>query len=65
MRRCRAARSHGYFWEAAPSIHIIVKNQRVTLKGIINSEGAKNLATITANTVPGVFHVTNELRVVK
>jgi hyperosmotically inducible protein len=54
-----------YFWEAAPSIHIIVKNQRVTLKGIVNSEGDKNLATITANTVPGVFQVTNELRVVK
>ena len=54
-----------YFWEAAPSIHIIVKNQRVTLKGIVNSEGDKNLATIQANTVPGVFQVTNELRVVK
>ena len=54
-----------YFWEAAPSIHIIVKNQRVTLKGIVNSEGDKNLATIEANTVPGVFQVTNELRVVK
>ena len=54
-----------YFWEAAPSIHIIVKNQRVTLKGIVNSEGDKNLATITANTVPSVFQVTNELRVVK
>jgi hyperosmotically inducible protein len=54
-----------YFWEAAPSIHIIVDNQRVTLVGIVNSEGDKNLATIAANTVPGVFQVTNELRVVK
>jgi hyperosmotically inducible protein len=54
-----------YFWEAAPSIHIIVKNQRVMLKGIVNSEGDKNLATIEANTVPGVFQVANELRVVK
>jgi hyperosmotically inducible protein len=54
-----------YFWEAAPSIHIIVKNQRVTLAGIVNSEGDKNMATIVANTVPGVFQVTNELRVVK
>ena len=54
-----------YFWEAAPSIHIIVRNQRVTLKGIVNTEGDKNLATIQANTVPGVFQVTNELRVVK
>ncbi len=54
-----------YFWEAAPSIHIIVDNQRVTLLGIVNNEGDKNLATIAANGVPGVFKVTNELRVVK
>ncbi|HEY5175254.1 MAG TPA: BON domain-containing protein [Terriglobales bacterium] len=54
-----------YFWEAAPSIHIIVDNQRVTLKGFVNSEMDKNLATIAANQVPGIFQVTNELRVVK
>ena len=54
-----------YFWEAAPDMHIIVDNQRVTLVGIVNSEGDKNLATIAANTVPGVFQVTNDLRVVK
>ena len=54
-----------YFWEASPSIHIIVEGQRVTLKGYVNSEGDKNLATIAANTVPDVFKVTNDLRVVK
>jgi len=54
-----------YFWEAAPSIHIIVVGQRVTLKGIVNSEMDKNLATIATNQVPGIFQVTNELRVVK
>jgi len=54
-----------YFWEASPSIHIIVEGQRVTLRGYVNSEGDKNLATITANSVPDVFKVTNELRVVK
>lgn len=54
-----------YFWEAAPSIHIIVDNQRVTLVGIVNNEGDKNIATIAAKTVPGVFQVTNDLRVVK
>jgi hyperosmotically inducible protein len=54
-----------YFWEASPSIHIIVEGQRVTLKGYVNSEGDKNLATIAANIVPDVFNVTNELRVVK
>lgn len=54
-----------YFWEAAPSIHIIVENQRVTLAGFVNSEGDKNMATLAANGVPGVFKVTNDLRVVK
>jgi len=54
-----------YFWEAAPSIHIIVKNQRITLAGFVNSESDKNLATLAVNGIPGVFQVTNELRVVK
>ena len=54
-----------YFWEAAPSIHIVVDNQRVTLKGFVISEMDKNLATMAAKQVPGIFQVTNELRVVK
>jgi hyperosmotically inducible protein len=54
-----------YFWEAAPSIHIIVDNQRVTLKGYVNSEGDKNLANVAANEVRDVFQVTNELQDVK
>ncbi len=54
-----------YFWEAAPSIHIIVKNQRITLKGFVMNEGDKNMANIAASGIPGVFAVTNELRVVK
>src|ERR1035438_366611 len=33
-----------YFWEAAPSLHIIVENQRVTLAGFVDSEGDKNMA---------------------
>jgi hyperosmotically inducible periplasmic protein len=54
-----------YFWEASPSIHIIVEKQRVTLRGFVNSEGDKTLATIAANGVADVFKVTNELQVVK
>lgn len=54
-----------YFWEAAPSIHIIVENQRVTLAGFVMNEGDKNMAGIAANGVPGVFQVTNNLRVTK
>jgi len=54
-----------YFWPAAPGIHIIVDNQRVTLKGYVDTEGDKNTATIAASHVPGIFQVTNELQVVK
>lgn len=54
-----------YFWEAAPSIHIIVDNLHCTLKGYVNSEGDKNLAGITAKQVRSLFSVTNDLQVVK
>ena len=46
-----------------PSIHIIVENGHVTLKGVVANEGDKNLAYIRANGVPGVFSVTNKLLV--
>jgi len=54
-----------YFWEAAPSIHIIVDNQNVTLKGYVYSEGDKNLAGITIKQLANVFNVKNELQVIK
>jgi osmotically-inducible protein OsmY len=54
-----------YFWEAAPSIHIIVDNLHLTLKGYVDSEGDKNLAGITAKEIPSLFSVTNDLQVVK
>ncbi len=46
-----------------PSIHIIVDNGHVTLVGVVDSEADRNLVNIRANTVPGVFSVTNNLRV--
>jgi hyperosmotically inducible periplasmic protein len=46
-------------------IRIIVKNGRVTLEGVVDSDADKNLAGIRANGVPGIFEVTNNLRVVK
>jgi hyperosmotically inducible protein len=52
-----------YAMGALPSVHIIVDNGHVTLKGVVDNEGDKNLAYIRANGVPGVFSVTNELRV--
>ena len=52
-----------YAIQAVPPIHIIVKNGRVTLEGVVASEGDKNIAGVQANGVPGVFSVTNNLRV--
>jgi hyperosmotically inducible protein len=52
-----------YSWGAVPPIHIIVKNGHVTLRGIVANETDKNIATIRANGVFGVFSVTNDLRV--
>jgi hyperosmotically inducible periplasmic protein len=48
-----------------PSIHIIVENGHVTLVGVVDNQADKNTANIRANTVPGVFSVTNDLRVVE
>jgi hypothetical protein len=39
-------------------IHIIVRNGKVTLEGVVDNEGDKNIANIQANGVPGVFSVT-------
>src|SRR6202165_2292596 len=41
-----------YGFAAVPSIHIIVKNGNVTLEGVVDSEGDKNLANLRANGVP-------------
>ena len=46
-------------------IRIIVKNGHVTLEGVVDSEADKNTAGIRANSVPGLFSVTNNLRVEK
>ena len=54
-----------YSWEAAPTIHIIVKNGRITLLGVVDSKSDKEAAGIQANSVPGVFGVQNDLVVAK
>lgn len=46
-------------------IRIIVKNGRVTFEGVVDSESDKNMVGMRANTVPGIFSVTNNLQVVK
>jgi hyperosmotically inducible protein len=59
------ALSTRYGFAAVPSIHIIVNNGQVTLEGVVANEADKNIANIQANSVPGVFSVTNNLRVEK
>ena len=52
-----------YAFGPVPPIHIIVKGGHVTLEGVVDNQGDKNLVYIRANSVPGVFSVTNNLRV--
>jgi hyperosmotically inducible protein len=52
-----------YAMQSVPPIHIIVDNGKVTLEGIVANQGDKDQAGIRANTVSGVFSVTNNLRV--
>ncbi len=51
-----------YALRAVPPIHIIV-NGHVTLEGVVSREMDKQVADTQAKSVPGVFSVTNNLRV--
>jgi hyperosmotically inducible protein len=51
-----------YSLQAVPPIHIIVSAGRVTLEGSVATEADKSAAGIRANSVSGVFSVTNNLR---
>jgi hyperosmotically inducible protein len=53
----------GYALGANPSIHIIVDNGKVTLKGVVANAMDKQLAGIAANGVFGVFSVENDLAI--
>ena len=44
-------------------IRIIVRNGNVALEGVVDNETDKNIAGLRANTVPGIFSVTNNLQV--
>ncbi len=52
-----------YSLSAQPAIRIIVKRGDVTLEGVVNRELEKSIANLQANSVPGVFSVTNNLKV--
>ena len=52
-----------YSMGTLPSLRIIVQNGHIDLEGVVDSQGDKDRANILANSVPGVFSVTNNLRV--
>jgi len=52
-----------YALGANPSVHIIVNRGRVMLEGVVGNKSDAQLAYIAARGVPGVFEVTNNLRV--
>jgi len=51
-----------YALGANPSIHIIVENGKVTLKGVVSNAMDRQLAYVAANGVFGVMNVDNQLR---
>jgi hyperosmotically inducible protein len=52
-----------YAQGANPSVHIVVDRGHITLEGVVDSAGDRNLAYIAARGVPGAFSVTNNLKV--
>jgi hyperosmotically inducible periplasmic protein len=52
-----------YALRAVPPIHIIVENGNVTLEGVVARQMDKQVAEMQTKSVPGVFAVTNNLRV--
>lgn len=52
-----------YAMDPAKPIRITVENGNVTLTGMVDNEGDKQVANIKANGVPGVFKVVNLLQV--
>ena len=52
-----------YATMALAPVRIIVNNGHVTLEGVVASQIDRNMAVLSANTVPGVFSVTDNLRI--
>lgn len=69
MKLYRAIYAYGplekYAMPVVKPIRIIVKNGNVMLEGVVDSEADKNMVNMRANGVPGVFSVTNNLKVVR
>ena len=52
-----------YELRAVPPIHIIVNNGHLTLEGVVSRQMDKQIAEMQAKSVPGVFSVTDNLKV--
>ena len=52
-----------YAIQAVPPIKIIVKNGDLTLEGVVGSQLDKIMAGMAARSIPGVFSVTDDLRI--
>jgi hyperosmotically inducible protein len=52
-----------YTMGAIPQVHIIVSGGHVALEGTVMNQMDRDVAGIVANTVPGVFSVTNNLQI--
>jgi hyperosmotically inducible periplasmic protein len=52
-----------YFYELEPEVRIIVEGGRVTLEGRVANRGDYNTLNVLANSVSGVFSVTNNLTI--
>jgi hyperosmotically inducible protein len=52
-----------YASQAVPPIHIVVRNSRVLLTGVVNNEVERRQAENIIRNIPGVFGVQNNLRV--
>lgn len=51
-----------YALNARPPIRILVKNGNITLSGVVNNELDRRLVEMRIQALPGVFSVTNNLR---
>jgi len=52
-----------YAYDPDKPIRIMVVNGNVTLLGVVDNKMDRDLANLRANTVPGVFKVTNDLQI--
>jgi hyperosmotically inducible periplasmic protein len=52
-----------YAIQATPPIRIIVKNGTITLQGVVNDSIDRTKAELAAKTIPGIFKVSDELRI--